>query len=157
LTRAAGSQILDYLPTQAMADFLATAVDPPLDGIIYRSAQDGHLDPDRRIFGGSGYKRNVILFQRSARVQQLDKGAKIAVSDDSLYSWASLFDDAPIFDDGPNLKYWVTVSSDAPSYEPDDAPLKLSTLEVHYVKGVKFDTSSSPVSRYYRAEEPEPK
>jgi len=63
-----GSQILDYLPTQAMADFLATAADPPLDGIIYRSVQDGHLERDRRIFGGSGYKRNVILFQRAARV-----------------------------------------------------------------------------------------
>ena len=43
---------LEYLPTQAIADFLATERDPVLDGIAYPSTQ----------IDGSGYK--VTLFHR---------------------------------------------------------------------------------------------
>jgi RES domain len=141
------SQMFDYLPTQAMADFLAAAGDPPLDGIIYRSAQDGRPERDRWLFGASSYKRNVILFQKAAGVQPLDEGVEISVCDDS---WSALFSGPGHFDDAPNLKYSVTVGSEAPSQEMNDAPLKLSSLEVHYVSGVRFDTLSSPVPRYYR-------
>lgn len=46
---------LDYLPTQAVSDFLATTNDPLLDGIIFKSAQVEN-----------GY--NVVLFHEAARV-----------------------------------------------------------------------------------------
>jgi RES domain-containing protein len=46
---------LDYLPTQAVADFLATTNEPRLDGIIYPSAQ---------VEEGC----NVVLFHESSRV-----------------------------------------------------------------------------------------
>lgn len=49
----------DYLPTQAIADFLATENDPPIDGIISRSSQ-------------SKSGRNVVLFQKAARVETID-------------------------------------------------------------------------------------
>ena len=148
-----GTQILDYLPTQAMADFLSTATDPPLDGILYPSAQEPDQRRVRRIFGGGEYKRNVILFQKEARVQRLDEGAEISVSDDSPFSFGEYFGE--YFDEAPDLKYSVEVGSAAPSRAPDDAPLRLLTLEVHYVKGVKFDTRSSRVDRYYQTEERE--
>jgi hypothetical protein len=51
---------LEYLPTQAVADFLASEVNPPLDGIIYRSVQTGDG------------KLNIALFHNSSRVQILD-------------------------------------------------------------------------------------
>jgi hypothetical protein len=39
---------LEYLPTQALADFLATEMNPPLDGIIYRSVQTGDDKTEHR-------------------------------------------------------------------------------------------------------------
>lgn len=58
---------IDYLPTQAVADFLATTNDPPLDGILFESVQ-----ADR------GY--NVVLFHGSAKVapEKLPKGTEIS-------------------------------------------------------------------------------
>ncbi len=50
---------LEYLLTQAIADFLATERDPPLDGIAYPSTQ----------IDGAGY--NVVLFHKAARVEEL--------------------------------------------------------------------------------------
>lgn len=62
-------EAIDYLPTQAIADFLATTNEPRLDGIIFLSAQveDG---------------RNVVLFNHVARVEELafPKGAEIEAS-----------------------------------------------------------------------------
>lgn len=59
-------EAFDYLATQAIADFLATENDPLLDGIIFPSAQvkDG---------------RNVVLFYKAAKVEQLEfpKGTEI--------------------------------------------------------------------------------
>jgi hypothetical protein len=51
---------LDYLVTQAIADFLAAMEVPPLDGILYPSAQ-----------GGRSTKSNVVLFHKASRVQPL--------------------------------------------------------------------------------------
>jgi len=165
-------QVRDYLPTQAVADFLATAADPPLDGMIYPSVQFAgwqHPHP-RRVFGGIGNGRNVVLFHHAARVQPLDipEDADISVSDSSPSSWYGTlslfpegdagFDDASGFpDDCPEVEYTVfeevsaerlgAVSAATP-LEPDDAPLKFSGMEVHCVRGATPDTVSSLVSRY---------
>lgn len=50
----------EYLVTQVIADYLASRTDLALDGIVYRSVQDG----------ASGM--NVMLFHRSSRVESLD-------------------------------------------------------------------------------------
>ena len=52
-------EAFDYLPTQAIADFLATESGDPLDGIIFPSAQaaDG--------------SRNVVLFHKAARTEAM--------------------------------------------------------------------------------------
>lgn len=134
----------DYLPTQAIADFLATAVDPPLDGILYPSVQVG-LRP-ARVLGGRKDRRNVVLFQKAARVQALDipDDAIIKVDDDELFPWGPV----GALPDAPDLTYTVhEYASDAPSAEQSGAPLRLSHLEVRYVQGIKFDTQGSRVSR----------
>ena len=76
---------LDYLPTQAVADFLATENDPPLDGVAYPSTQ----------VDGSG--SNVVLFHKAARVEELDlpDGTVIEVS-------------GPFDEDGFEIGYHVT-------------------------------------------------
>ena len=53
-------EALDYLATQAVADFLATATSAPLDGIIFPSAQS------------AGDVLNVVLFHRAARIESLE-------------------------------------------------------------------------------------
>lgn len=37
-----GRQHIDYVPTQVVAEFFRRAVDPPLDGIVFASAHNGH-------------------------------------------------------------------------------------------------------------------
>ena len=49
----------EYLPTQAISDFLATEASVPLDGILFPSVQ------------AAGNALNVVLFHKSARVETL--------------------------------------------------------------------------------------
>ena len=62
-------EAFEYLPTQAVADFLGTMNEPRLDGIIYPSAQTDE-------------GRNVVLFHHAARVETLSlpPGTKIDVN-----------------------------------------------------------------------------
>jgi hypothetical protein len=141
-------QLLDYLPTQVVAEFLAAEVDPSLDGIIYQSFQVGDQP-----FGVVVDRRNVVIFRKAARVQALDisQVADISVSTNSFIDdWGGILDDAP------DLKYLVVEKllggrlegSEQETQEPDEASLKFSELEVHYVKGVKFQTDTTTVRRY---------
>jgi RES domain-containing protein len=79
-------EAFEYLPTQAIADFLATENDPVLDGVLFPSVQVTK--------GGL----NVVLFHKAARVETLDipEGAK---SESSLGQWS---------DDGWEVEYSVT-------------------------------------------------
>lgn len=52
-------EALEYLPTQAIADFLATENKPALDGIYFPSAQ------------AKGSAINIVLFQKAARVESM--------------------------------------------------------------------------------------
>jgi hypothetical protein len=143
----------EYLPTQVIADFLATEADPALDGILYPSVQ-----------GGEG-QLNVVLFHKAARVEALDipTGTELSASI-SRHT-----------DEGPEDEYWVSeeVPPEAPPsqrqepvlsilptvvpeqvvpeyYDPREATLRLdtSTLQVHHIKGVTFETESQTVFRH---------
>lgn len=72
----------------------------------------------------------MVLFHKAARVQPLDipKGTEISAS---LYDYT---------EDGPDINYWLDVSS----------------LEVHQVSGITFQTESHSVHRH-RFEKREPK
>lgn len=145
-------QLSDYLPTQAVADFLATESKVPLDGIIFPSVQAN----------GSGL--NVVLFHKSSRVEELDipKGTEI-----SAHSFSS-------DDDGPYPDY--TVYEEVPPPEPEkedeaehdpfmipgpdwedimdgdyrDGTLRIDpqAIWVHIVEGIKIETDEHKVSRH---------
>src|SRR5204863_5060748 len=53
-------EAFDYLPTQAVAEYLATKVKPPFDGIIFSSSQTG------------GEGRNVVLFNHASAAEPDD-------------------------------------------------------------------------------------
>jgi hypothetical protein len=147
-------QPTEYLPTQAIADFLATAECPPLplDGIVYPSVQAGYTGPfersNRIMFGG--YRKenfNVVLFHKAATVLGLDENAVISVSDNSAFSHLPEH-----LEDGPDVEYivWAEgVENPLPAGDAlDNAALKFSSMKVCYVKSVKFDTVCTSIPRY---------
>ncbi|MFQ1717005.1 RES family NAD+ phosphorylase [Aeromonas veronii] len=79
-------QDFDYLVTQAIADFLATENKPQLDGIIFESVQ-------------SKSGRNIVLFHKAARVEEIVYPEGTEVKADSGY-WT---------EDGWEQEYSVSV------------------------------------------------
>jgi hypothetical protein len=65
------NEALDYLPTQAIADYLASLISPELDGILFPSVQV------------PGEKVNVVLFHKASRVQLLTYPADTKLSVDT--------------------------------------------------------------------------
>ena len=144
----------EYVPTQAVADFLANMEIPSLDGVIYPSAQTGPLPP-RGIFGRmpNTAGSNVVLFHKAAVVQEMIVPERTKV-------WGprnSLFDlTGTLRECDPAVDYTVEeIAPSKPLQEPNDSPLRLSTLYVHYVTRVRFETISCPVSRH-KSEKLEP-
>lgn len=144
----------EYLPTQAVADFLATENDPILDGIVFPSVQ----------VAGDGL--NIVLFHKAARVEAMDIPEKGIIEastgfmgedgweeDYSVTEWIPR-EKPPKEKEAENLCHHIPIlSSDTwQSYEGDyrDMTLRidLKSLEVHIVHKVKFDTFPHDVRRY---------
>ncbi len=149
-----GDEVIDYLPTQVIAEYLASQINPPLDGIIYPSVQANDAD-----------ERNVILFHHSSLVEKSDlpSGSKVR---GSLYNST---------EDGPDIDYSVfeempkSAEKDSDqgrqSYISDIAfdddfhfgvrydreaslHLDLRSLQVHQVKAVQLTTLHQGIRRY---------
>ena len=149
----------EYLPTQAIADYLATAGKVPLDGILFPSAQDTRDE------------LNVVLFHKAAKCKEIDvpKGTEFYVS---TYTEDEDMED----EDGFQPSYSVTEEI-PPEKEPskDNASLDFSdilnlpplsnfnelyfdgreetlsidleSMKVHVVEAVKIYASEYEVSR----------
>jgi hypothetical protein len=148
----------EYLVTQAIADYLANRKNPIIDGIIYPSVQCGHK------------QMNVVLFHKSARVEELPIPAGTEIS-------ASLSDHS---DGYVSPDYWV--SEKTPPKEEDEVDensfdvstfllatkgssddlrtaalkLDLDSVKVHHVEQVSFKTEEFGVKRH-RMEKKDPK
>lgn len=68
-------QVFDYLPTQAIADFLANLEKPVIDGILFPSVQD------------ADDVQNVVLFYKAALVESLELSEEIEACERSGQSW----------------------------------------------------------------------
>jgi hypothetical protein len=148
----------EYLPTQAIADFLANLSDPCLDGIIYPSSQVPRRLPALRRaalladgLGNASIGRNVVLFHKSARVEALVAECELEVRNDDLFGFPENIDsDAPVTEIGADVTYSVfekSVGGELAEYS-QEAVLKVSGLEVHCVNAVRVETSPTPVHRY---------
>ncbi|RYE88815.1 MAG: RES domain-containing protein, partial [Hyphomicrobiales bacterium] len=142
-------EAFEYLPTQAIADFLATRTEPVIDGILFPSVQ------------GEVGDQNVVLFHKAARVETIDlpKGMKITgktyqdyaegpQEEYSVIEWLApekKGDPTPGFPDFGGLP--------SPWIEPDpdgrDPALRvdLKSLVVHHVNSVKYCTDDFDVER----------
>lgn len=140
------AEIFEYLPTQVIAEYLASQVKPELDGILYPSAQTRKG------------KNNVVLFHESSLVE------KLTTSDDNATFVETEIQTA----DGPEPEYWVFQRT-APKEEATDATapfaagmsqngslgdgriptlrIDLSSVEVHHIESVVYKHSDYQVHR----------
>jgi hypothetical protein len=148
-------EALEYLPTQAIADFLASRHDPELDGILFPSVQvKGQL--------------NVVLFHKAARVAPIEypEGTKVSM-DTGMFNGEEYEYELTVLEEVPPSKPTKKKSlpgafagldlGNLPSIEwdttpdPDSRPMTLkvdlSSLEVREVKGVRYTTENDKVSR----------
>ena len=136
----------DYLPTQAIADFLSTGSELKLDGILFPSVQ------------AESQGKNVVLFHKAARVKdrKLPLGTEVEVHTRTETS------------DGhePEFVVWERTPKSAPKVDLEfifhrggmldldrearqaSLELDINSLRVHSVKRVRFRTESLPVSRH---------
>jgi len=146
----------EYLPTQAIADFLAREGWPGLDGIIYPSVQAGgyhRLGNSRYALWGrpSRYACNVILFHKASRVRALGEGAELLVSSEDYLYLASSETES-----GPNLEYTVwlpainATETELKELENDEASLRFESLEAHHISGVRIETQPMKTFRLHR-------
>lgn len=140
-------EMFEYLATQAVADFLSTEYDPPLDGIVFPSVQasEGAL--------------NIVLLHKAARVEsiKLPKGAEVSVDLGQMYEegWETeynVIEEIPSEEE--NLKK-KNLSDFEVGWLPPDVDPRLSTLKidlesvfVHIVNSIQFNTTPYKVSRY---------
>ena len=137
----------EYLATQAIADFLSTECETPLDGIIFPSVQTGE---------GA---LNIVLFHKAACVEaiELPKGAEITVDlaqqdEDGWHPEYTVYEKVP-----PKEK--EAKKQDSQDFE-DIIPLlyseqrtptlkiSLDSIHIHIVNSVKFSTEQFEVSRH---------
>ena len=144
----------DYLPTQAIADFLATESESPIDGIVFPSVQ------------AAGNVLNVVFFHKAARVESIEvpDGAEIEAATGQMSSdgWereyeviervppASVPDEAPAEDAGrPNFAEiaggrWTPPD---PDFREPALRIDIESIKVHEVRRFEFDTIEHDVHR----------
>jgi hypothetical protein len=140
----------EYLTTQAVADFLATENDPPLDGIIYPSVQ----------VAKNGL--NIVLFHKAACVERMDipEGSEISASSGDMYEDGWEYDYSVIekvLPEGPEKKPRSRRTREyrpGCDYDEDfgmgNPTLKIdsASVRVHHVRAVQFETTDYGVRRY---------
>lgn len=147
-------QDFEYLPTQAIADYLATEGKVPLDGILFPSVQAG----------GTGL--NAVLLHKASRCAEIDfpKGTEIKASTTSHDSdgWQreyTVIEHVPSDEPGKQaaashpvglsfdeLVDWDELQS-SESREPV-LRIDLGSIKVHIIESVQFGTTDFAVTRY---------
>ncbi|CDZ42737.1 RES domain protein [Neorhizobium galegae bv. officinalis] len=153
----------EYLVTQAVSEFLASSVEPQLDGIIFNSAQTDHEG------------RNVVLFNHTCSVEpyELPPGTGISInlgwgydddSDSSISVWEEVPRPQPPRKMRPTSqpqsagKSWTFGSAfDWPDAETFDdltangepyLRLLVDEMSVFRIRGVKYDRFERGLSRH---------
>jgi hypothetical protein len=145
---------LEYLATQAIADFLATEASASIDGIIFPSAQ------------AAGDACNAVLFHKAARVQAMNvpEGTEVSVStgrwteDGWVDDYEVVEKISPLHENEHatgSLGFGAIAEAMPP--EPQDSGWRCSSLrivpesiEVHRVKHVEIATDQFTVKRHRR-------
>ncbi len=151
------NEILDYLPTQAVADFLASENVPRLDGIIFPSVQT------------AGDSLNVVLFHKASIVKDIETadGTEIDVnlgyedSDGWTIDYSVHEKYPPQEKQKPKFRIptiigdWNKVDGNSSTLKPS-LKVDLESIRVHRVSSVAFTTSDHLVRRHkYEKRQPD--
>lgn len=129
-------QDIEYLVTQAIADFLSTENTPRLDGIIFESVQTPN-------------SQNVVLFNHSSAAENpvRPEGTEVTSfrfqhNDDGPESTILVFENVPTHPHEPESGWhnWTTK-------KPVDPTLRLdrANIAIHYIKGVSYFSDPTAV------------
>lgn len=161
------SNDFEYLPTQAIADFLATEGKVPLDGIIFPSVQAGVDDLGYEVDERGSVGLNVVLFHKASRCAHLEfpEGtefdAHTAQQDED--GWRRdyfVVEEVPETEGletdqgGDANEIPVSLESRSPDVSWDDGDFREITLqvdpssmEIHVIRAVKFEAEKHSVRR----------
>jgi hypothetical protein len=145
-------ETFEYLPTQAIADFLAIEPTLNFDGIIFHSAQV------------EGIHANVILFHKASRVEEINLPAgtesdvRLEEYDEGktyksyqVTEWEPV-SEATVKEDKTALLFEELYGYKPVADDPDKRPISLQmdidSLTVHLVKSVNINAEAHLVSRY---------
>lgn len=138
----------EYLPTQAVADYLA--IEAGLDGMIFPSVQAGHQST------------NVVLFHHASRVEQvmLPKGTKstahLESSDsDGIHPDYSVWEEVPTLpasersrrDQWPDAFFDFHDFHNHTDHRHETLSVDLTNIQVLHINAVSFASDPHPVSR----------
>jgi len=128
-----GAETLDYLPTQFVAEYLWTRPHPPLDGLIFGSAQISEAAA-----------RNVALFPAASVAQAMAEKRADNVEEVAVVMETDIFDD--IFAETPVARRWAPGVLD-PIHEP---ALKLveEGIVIARVTGIAYTLDQQPLRIY---------
>jgi hypothetical protein len=135
-------ETFDYLATQAVADFLANHDHFSLDGIIFPSVQD------------AGLSLNVVLFQKSSIVEQLqrEKNSNFSVQIvefDDEYCWEdhkyTVVEE--LFENHAEIKIYKDDDYFQIFHEPS-LKVNVDNITVHHINRVQYETEKHLVSNY---------
>lgn len=146
-----GSEELDYLPTQVVAEYLSQLDELNLDGVMFKSTQV------------LGDKQNIVLFNHAVGLEdyELPEGTEIDVSfggghpddyDPTITVWESVPPEKkePKSEGSPHVVWPFPVETSLPSLWGDIDPtlaLDMKGVVVHEVKGVVYECLSVDVHR----------
>jgi hypothetical protein len=149
------NEALEYVPTQAIADFLASQIAPELDGILFPSVQV------------AGDKVNVVLFHKAAKVAEITypPGTKFRVKT-GMFNGEEWEPDLTVIEMVPPSERAISTTpsvfdgldlGNLSSIDWDSSPdrdirqvtleVDMASLEVRRVRGVKFVTEDERVER----------
>ena len=159
-----GSESREYLPTQAVAEYLGAHLDTSLDGIMFSSSQTAAHE-------GGEQGKNIALFSRACRLEPYDlpDTTKIEISQ---YSWddpddasITIWEKFPAKSSEEENKPPLSENFDVCSFEnqPDYSELAynpsirlgMECIRVQKIKSVSYQTYSFFVSRHRFMERPE--
>lgn len=141
---------LEYIITQAIADFLATQERPSMDGIVFPSVQV------------AGQSTNVVLFHKSSRVKDLElpRGSRLSSSSREMDEDSPHYDfivyetvpkglaKTPKKDAGPPSIYHLWDRGEETEPRTESLKIDLDSVEVRIIGSVSFTTENHKVNRY---------
>lgn len=135
-----GDEILEYIPTQALVEYLANYHNPKIDGLIYSSTQTD----------GSG--KNVVIFNHAAHISKVKENHEAGEESKRFeVMWGSDYSSFSIYESNDENK-GIQIDNIYPIEEIKESSLKLvdASLEVHLIKGIEHIYDSDAVRISYK-------